>query len=229
MDKVNQSILKPGIVTSRVIPNGVNLNIFHPANQGDARFELGLPTDAKILLFTAYGIKKNIWKDYKTLQSTLIKIGSTGMKVLCLALGERAPPEHFGGVEIRFVPYIGDPEKVARYYIAADLYIHPARTETFPNTILEALACGTPVVASAVGGIPEQILEGKTGFLVPSGDAQLMAKRIIQLLEDDAYRQQLGRQAADDAARRFGLERMVDEYLQVYREFLRFNASHKTK
>ena len=227
MDKVNLSMLKPGVVASKVIPNGVDLKIFHPANQRVARVELGLPTDAKILLFVAEGIRENIWKDYSTLQSTLAKIGSSGMNVLCLALGERAPSKYFGEVEIRFVPYLRDPGKVARYYQAADLYVHPARAETFPNTILEALACGTPVVASSVGGIPEQIIEGKTGFVVPVGDAQLMAKRIMHVLADDVYRQQLGRQAADDAVRRFGLERMVDEYLHVYREMVLRNPDHK--
>ena len=70
-------------------------------------------------------------------------------------------------------------------------------------------------------------MEGKTGCLVPVGDAQLMAKRIMQLLADDPYRQQMSRQAADDAARRFGLERMVDEYLNVYREMLLLNPDHK--
>lgn len=220
MDKVDQSILKPGIVASKVIPNGVDLTIFHPANQRNARVELGLPTDTKILLFAADGIRKNFWKDYQTLQTTLAEIATSGMNVLCIALGEHAPSEHFGEVEIRFVPYQRDPEKVARYYQAADLYVHPARAETFPNTILEALACGTPVVASAVGGIPEQIMEGKTGFLVPAGDAQLMAKRIMHVLADDAYRQRIGEQAADDAVLRFGWERMAKEYLQAYREIL---------
>ncbi|MCX6698303.1 MAG: glycosyltransferase [Methanomicrobiales archaeon] len=227
MDKVNQSILKPGIVASKIIPYGLDMKIFHPANQKDARVELGLPTDAKILFFAANSIRKSLWKDDRTLRSALIEIAASGMKVLCLALGESAPSKHFSDVEIRFVHYLEKHETVARYYQAADLYIHPARADTFPNTILEALACGTPVVASAVGGIPEQVVEGKTGFLVPVGDAQLMAKRIMQLLADDTYRQQMGRQAADDAARRFGLERMVDEYLHVYREMVYLNPDHK--
>lgn len=229
MDMINQSILKPGIVASKVIPYGVDLKIFHPVNQKDARLELGLPTEAKILLFAANGIRKSAWKDYMTMQSALAKIASSGMKVLCLAIGECAPSECLGEVEIRFIPYLENPEKVARYYQAADLYIHPARADTFPNMILEALACGTPVVASAVGGIPEQILEGKTGFLIPSGDAALMTKRIIQLLENEADRQQIGRQAADDAVQRFGLEKMVDEYLQVYRELLLINSDHNVE
>lgn len=143
------------------------------------------------------------------------------IKALCIALGEAAPPERIGDVEIRFIPYQKDPEQVARYYQAADLYLHPARADTFPNTVLEALACGTPVVASAAGGIPEQVVEGKTGFLVPVGDARAMAERVLDLLADDGLRVRMGRQAAEDAAWRFGLERMAEEYLAFYRANLK--------
>jgi len=221
MDKVDQSMLKLGIVASKVIPNGVDLTIFHPADRAEARQDLGLPHDATILLFAANGIRKNIWKDYRTLQSALAEIAKTGATVLCIALGEAAPPERVSDVEIRFVPYQKDPKKVARFYQAADLYIHPARADTFPNTILEALACGTPVVASAVGGIPEQVVEGRTGFLVPVGDARAMAERVLGLLADEGLRLRMGRQAAGDAARRFGLERMAEEYLAFYRANLK--------
>jgi len=139
---------------------------------------------------------------------------------LCIALGETAPSEQIGDIEIRFVPYQKDPEQVARFYQAADIYIHPARAETFPTTIIEALACGTPVVASAVGGIPEQVAVGRTGFLVPVGDAGAMAERVLELLADEGLRLRMGREAAEDAARRFGVERMVGEYLEFYKLIL---------
>ncbi len=216
MNKVEESMLKPGIVASKVIPNGVDLNIFHPTDQTEARTNLRLPIDAKILLFAANGIRKNIWKDYRTLQSALKEIAKNETKVLCIALGEDAPSEHIGNIEIRFVPYQREPRKVAQYYQSADLYIHPARVDTFPNTILEALACGVPVVASEAGGIPEQVVEGRTGYLVPVGDARTMAECVLRLLENEGIRLQMGRQAAEDAKRRFGLERMVDEYFGFY-------------
>ncbi len=219
MDKVNQSMLKPGMIASKVIPNGVDLKIFQPADQAEARRELGLPPDAKILLFTANGIRRNIWKDYQTLQYALKEIAKTGAKALCIALGETAPPERIGDVEIRFVPYQNDPNRIARYYQAADLYVHAARADTFPNTVLEALACGTPVVASAVGGIPEQVIEGRTGFLTQVGDAPALAGLVIELLADDRLRLEMGRRAYEDAVRRFGLERMVVNYLKVYSEY----------
>jgi len=65
--------------------------------------------------------------------------------------------ERIGQAEVKFVPYQSSPEDVAKYYQIADVYVHAARADTFPNTVLEALACGAPVVATAVGGIPEQI------------------------------------------------------------------------
>lgn len=221
MDKVDESMLKPGIVASRVIPNGVDLEVFHPADQVEARESLGLPLNANILLFAANGIQKNIWKDYRTLRSALAEIAKCSDNVLCIALGENAPQERIGNVEIRFVPYQENPEQVAHYYQAADLYLQPSRVDTFPTTVLEALASGIPVVATAVGGIPEQIVEEVTGSLVPPGDARAMAERVLDLLEDVEFRSQMGHEAAKDAARRFSLERMVRDYLAFYGEILK--------
>jgi glycosyltransferase involved in cell wall biosynthesis len=119
-------------------------------------------------------------------------------------------------VELRFVPYQKDPATVARYYQAADVYVHAAHADTFPNTVLEAMACGTPVVATAVGGIPEQVDEARTGFLVPAGDAQALATRLMDLLSDDVRRKNMGIEAAEDACRRFDLRLQVDAYLEWY-------------
>jgi glycosyltransferase involved in cell wall biosynthesis len=131
------------------------------------------------------------------------------------------------------VPYQKDPKRVAQYYQAADLYLHAAHADTFPTTILEALACGTPVVATAVGGIPEQIKSlsannatnghpphEATGILVPPRDATAMAIAIEQLLADTSLLRQLGENAAVDARMRFGLEQQVDAYLNWYQEII---------
>jgi glycosyltransferase involved in cell wall biosynthesis len=145
--------------------------------------------------------------------------------VFFVALGENGSPERIGQAEIHFVPYQRAPEAVARYYQAADIYIHAARADTFPNTILEALACGTPVIATAVGGIPEQVKalrtehnsvnsygqDHATGFLVSPGNAEELAARIQDLLGDDVL-QRLSINAAVAARQRFNLERQVDTY-----------------
>lgn len=241
MQKVKESVLAPGIVEARIIPNGVDLRVFQPANQKAARAALNLPQDAKVLLFTANGIRKNIWKDFKTMRAAIIQVSHRlrEQNLVFIALGEDAPAERLGQAEVRFVPYQKDPGSVARYYQAADIYIHSSRADTFPTTVLEALACGTPVVATAVGGIPEQVkglelpqfglwnfglnryaMDKATGVLVPGGDAQAMAAGIEQLSRDESLRRLLGQNAVQDAVKRFDLQRQVDEFLGWYREIL---------
>lgn len=250
MEKVNRSILEPSIVTRCVIPNGVDLTVFCPADKAKARQTLGIAKEAKLLVFSANGIRQNPWKDYATLRAAFVKVASVWsapQPLLFHALGEDSPPEKVGAATIKFIPHQSRPQEVARYYQAADLYIHAAKVDTFPNTVLEALACGAPVVATAVGGIPEQIkglqpLEQNndsrelnsfspneaTGILVPAGNAEEMASAIKRLLTDDNLRTQLGRNAAKDAADRFSLERQAQTYLDWYAQILAKPNSRKS-
>src|SRR5207249_551013 len=122
--------------------------------------------------------------------------------------------------EVRFIPYQNDPNAVARYYQAADVYVHAARVDTFPMAVLEAMACGVPVVASAVGGIPEQFEDGHAGFLVRAGDREGFAARLAQLLASHTLRCRMGGQGAECVSRHFDLQRQVDTYLEWYRELI---------
>ena len=99
-----------------------------------------------------------------------------------VALGQRSAADETVQVPIRFVPFQSDPQAVARHFRAADLFVHATRAETYPNVVLEAGACGTPVVASRGGGIPEQIFQGRTGDLVPVSDDESLAAATIKLL-----------------------------------------------
>jgi glycosyltransferase involved in cell wall biosynthesis len=165
--------------------------------------------------------------------------------VTFIALGDDSPNELIGKVRIKFIPYQADLWTVAGYYQAADVYIHAARADTFPNTILESLACGTPVVATAVGGIPEQVkgfngtgfetsglngysLNEATGILTLQGDAEAMAAGILKILTDDALHRQLSRNAAIDARDRFDLQRQVNDYLEWYDEILNESECKRT-
>lgn len=248
MQKVEQSMLAPAVEDARLVPNGVDLSVFHPSNTNnrrEVRAALGIPQDARVLLFTANGVRRNIFKDYQTMRDAVAQVADHmyGQGVLFIALGEDAPVERIGKAEVRFIPYQKDPEAVACYYQAADVYVHAARADTFPNTVLEALACGTPAVATAVGGIPEQVKglqvvgslsadlshyssEEATGILVPAGNAEAMALGIEFLLRNDTLLQQIGQNAARDARQRFDLERQADHYLEWYSEIL---EHHKTK
>lgn len=224
MQKVEQSMLKP--LVSRVIPYGVDLAVFRPGNREDARRQLKLPADALILLFAVAGeARTKVWKDYNTLEAAIRTVAARyyQRRVIFLCLGSAEKTEMIGNAEARFIPYQHDPSIVATYYRAADIYVHAAKADTFPNVILEALACGTPVVASAVGGIPEQVEDGITGFLAPAGDPSAMANCIDQLFKDEILRRRMSAAAADSAQRRFDLNRQVDQYLKFYVETI---ASH---
>ena len=236
MDKVSRSMLARAAVETRVIPNGVDPSVFHPGDKLRCRDLLGLPQGAYIFLFAANGIRRNRWKDFEMMKAAIARIASLhqSLPVIFLALGEAAPTEIIGNTEIRFMPFRTDPAQVANFYRAADLYLHAAKAETFPTTILESLSCGTPVIATAVGGIPEQVRGyngfgnaaglnqfdafGATGILTAAGDNASFAEAIILLMENEPLRMHLGKNASADAAERFTLQKQGESYLKWYEE-----------
>jgi glycosyltransferase involved in cell wall biosynthesis len=218
-DKVRQSILMPGAERLKVIPNGVDTSVFKPGDKAAARERLDWPKEAFIVMFAANGVRQSIWKDYPTMREAIRLAGEKagGRTIRFFAVGDTAPPEQAGAVKIEFLPYR---DSLAECYQAADVFLHAARADTFPTTILEALACGVPVVATAVGGIPEQIIEGETGFLVPAGDAPALAERLVRLMQSPELMRAMAAAASRDAADRFSLDRMVSNYEQLYREVI---------
>ncbi len=228
LKKIEQSIVAPAVIESRVIPNGIDLEVFRPGDCAAARSRLGLPQDADILLFTALNIRGNVWKDYPTLRGAIERLAERRLArpLVFLAVGEEAPNEKIGNAEIHFVPFVDDNRRLVEFYQAADLYLHAARADTFPTSILEALACETAVVATAVGGIPEQIIDHETGWLTRPGDAEAMAAAVARLLEDPARRRAMSVRAGAEARRQFDRGRMIEDYLSWFDEILCRQPSH---
>ena len=225
MNKAQESMLLPAIMQSKVIPNGVDLNLFHPASQALARSQLTIAPNAQVLLFAANGIKRNKFKDYATIRSTLELLSkNTSTPILVIALGEEGDEEVFGSITIRYVAPVSDRQTVATYYQAADIYIHASHVDTFPTSILEAMACGLPVVATAVGGISEQIDHGVTGVLVPAGASVAMAQAIESLFNNPQFRTDMGKAAAIKAQKEFSLALQTQRYLDWYQEILASKA-----
>lgn len=220
MDKVQQSILAQGIIESRVIPHGVNRAIFKPGERDAAKQRIGLPCKSIVLLSVAIAFKTNPWRDYACLEKALkqLKNLTTEYQIILLALGNTASTELCGNVEIRFIPRLDTPEEMAIYYQAADILIHVAKADTFPTVVIEALSSGLPVVASAVGGIPEQVVHGKTGLLVPTGDAAALARAIQTFANSSELRRQTGDLAVADAASRFDERKMCQAYFEWYED-----------
>lgn len=239
-DRVQQSLLAPAIEELRIIPYGVDLNIFRPQGRDAVRQQLELPRDAFICLFAASGIRQSKWRDFNMMKRAIEQSAAHQRKneqhrpILFLALGEDAPPQQLGSAEVRFIPFQQDPRRVADYFAAADVYLHAARADTFPNVILEAQACGTPVIATRVCGIPEQIIANghapePTGYLVEPGNAADMAAAINELRSDDALRNQMGESATRRARENFDQTDHVRTYLQWYEEIRERRQSHETQ
>lgn len=237
MENVSRSILAPAVVDSRVIPYGIDLDLNTPGDKKDARASLNLPQDEFLVLFTAVNMKKNPWKDYQTFRKAVEILGgmSFDCKVTFLALGQNSPDEVVGNTRIRYIPFERDRNRVITYFQASDVYVHAAKADNFPFVILEALACGLPVVATGVGGIPEQVRslsaefgfvgEGHerdeaTGMVTPPQDAEAFAAAIATLIRStDGLVRQLAANARQDALGRFGIDqevaRVVDWYAAI--------------
>jgi glycosyltransferase involved in cell wall biosynthesis len=217
LERAQRSALAPAIASARVIPNGVDLGMFSPGDRDEARGLLDLPLDAHVLVFAAQGARTNPYKDFATLRAALELVGAgPGPNVVAVALGERAADERLGRVLLRSETFV-ERLRVAAFLRAADLYVHVTRADNHPLAVLEALACGVPVVAARVGGIGEQLRE-ETGVLVEPGDPMALASVVTELLADDARRRRMGAEAIEDARGRFGLDSQVGSYLDLYRE-----------
>jgi glycosyltransferase involved in cell wall biosynthesis len=222
LDRVDNSMLRSGIIESRVIPNGVDLQIFKPGDVRHERDRLGLPQDSNILMFAAFNTRVNAWKDFPTLRAALLQVAEKGnaRAVVFLAIGEEGVTERIGNAEIRYVGPVFDRHVMAAYYRASDLYLHAARADTFPNSVLEAQACGIPAVATAVGGIPEQIVDGSTGRLTRMGVSGELAAAVEQLLASETMRRRMGACAAERVRQLYDLKTQAATYRDWQRDIL---------
>lgn len=115
----------------------------------------------------------------------------------------------------------GDRSDVAELMRGMDLFVLPSLGEGISNTILEAMACGLPVIATAVGGNPELVVPGQTGALVPPGDFEKMAQALLAYVNAPAHWAEEGRAARVEIEARFSMEAMVNNYLAVYDQVLK--------
>jgi glycosyltransferase involved in cell wall biosynthesis len=127
------------------------------------------------------------------------------------------------------VKFFGEGADVAEVLQGSDVFLLPSETESFGLGALEAMACGGPVVASNVGGLPEVVLDGETGFLAPVGNPDEMAKQVRRLLTDENLHARMSRAARSRAETHFQLEPAVERYHAVYRRVVGTRASSSTR
>ncbi len=201
----------------RLVANGIDLNCFSPADKDEAKGFLDLPKDAFVCLYvSAIGAGNDAYKDYSTVRDSIIRVEkiACGVKIFFVCVGGQTVTKNSSGH--RYVGYIKDSGLLRRYYQAADLFLHAANAETFGLTVAEAQACGTPVVATAVGGIPEIVQHERTGFLVPRHGSNEMADCIVELAMDRQTCRRMGEVAANFAGKEFELQTQVRKYLEWF-------------
>lgn len=116
--------------------------------------------------------------------------------------------------------FVGKQPKIVDYLSAADVLLLPSEQESFGLAALEAMACERPVIASRVGGLPEVVTDGETGFLSEVGDIEKMAADATRLVLDDELRREMGRRARESAVSRYSTDLVIPQYIQFYERVL---------
>jgi glycosyltransferase involved in cell wall biosynthesis len=215
-DEVGRSPLLSRFSRS-VIPYALDLDVFQPRDRGVARELLGIPLDTRVVLFLAHKTKE-FRKGHHVLMDALDGI-TADANIFLLSVGagdtpkvQRFPHVCFDG--------IGNDRVLSFIYSAADIFVCPSLADNLPNTILESIACGTPVVAFAAGGIPDLVRPGITGLLARTGDASDLRNAILQLLDDRAKCSEMSANCRRVALEEYELTLQGQRYQRLYEDML---------
>jgi glycosyltransferase involved in cell wall biosynthesis len=201
----------------RVIPPGIDTKVFKPHDKELCRKQLGLSRDAFVIA-TGGASLKDTNKNVRWLLEQLSLLPELG-NVIVLAFGEGAVqvPDR---LDVRFAGDIGDRCDLARLLAAADVFVSASLMETYGLTLVEAMACGTPVVAFRVGGIPEAAPDGQGAILCGPQDGAAFLETITNLRGSPQLREKLGRIAHQTAHSRNAASSFGNKFAQLYRECL---------
>lgn len=120
--------------------------------------------------------------------------------------------------------FVGKQARIVDYLCASDILLLPSEQESFGLAALEAMACELPIIASRVGGLPEVVDDGETGFLSPVGDVDKMADDVVRLLSDKKFRRQMGRRARESAISRYSTDKIIPQYIEFYERIIQSAA-----
>jgi glycosyltransferase involved in cell wall biosynthesis len=203
----------------KVIANGIDLELFFPGNRKDARSRIGLNPGKKTILFSAMNLSKNPYKGIEYLKKIVDQLHFLGWNkhLEMVIMGSSQP---IAELDLYFpVHYLGqlrDELSLALVYNSADLYLAPSTMDNLPNTIIEALASGTPCVAFSVGGIPEQVDHKENGYLANPYDIKDFARGVDWILKDDHRWERLSKNARLKAKTHFDIRKQTEKYINLY-------------
>jgi N-acetyl-alpha-D-glucosaminyl L-malate synthase BshA len=211
-----------GVCQIRVIPNFINEHLY--ARQSNAAKRACLAPHGELIIMHVSNFRppkrapdcvEIFARVRETVNARLVMVGDGP---------DRAQAEWLARTRgvAEFVHFVGKQPDMPACLSLADLFLLPSEMESFGLAALEAMACEVPVVASRVGGLPEVVDDGVTGYLIELGDLKTMAETTIRLLRDDEFRQAMGQRARAVAIERFSSEKVVPLYEAFYREVLAY-------
>ena len=193
------------------IPNGIDLSVFRPYPRDAARARFGLPLDKRVLLYVVDATANAVYKGADMLAAALPALARHN---LCVC-GIGKFPNDAGG-EIMCIPRQSNPRDLAELYSAADFLIVPSREDNLPTTMLESMACGTPVIGMPVGGMRDFIRDGETGMLCKDISSDALSHAVENALNHTFNRDSIRRFAEAN----FSIEQQARAYREVYHEAL---------
>lgn len=201
-----------------VIPNGLDTADFAPRDKRFARETIGLPAEARVVLFAADTVSVRR-KGWALLVEALSGLRGQVENLVLVSIGHGKPPvdpsirhEHLGS--------ISNDRYLSVIYSTADLFVIPSIQESFGQTVSESLACGTPVVGFATGGMLDMVRPGQTGRLVPVGDVPALRAAILELLGDPEQLRRMSAHCRRIAVDEYSMETQANAYLRLYQSLV---------
>lgn len=208
------------------IDYGMDLNLFTPADKRKIRREMGWPVDRLIILLSA-GRIDDPRKGIRYSLEVLRKVSHLNPLVVLVGQMDEATREKLNGLEILELGYVRSEKEKARVFAAASLFLFCPTDDNYPLTIMEAMACGTPMFGFATGGIPEMFPNKDAGYLVTTGDTNALAQALEEKVNGDGRELvRMGDRARAVAERKFTYERFAEEHLALYRGEIKWRGEN---
>jgi len=217
---IKDKLIKKGIKENkiRVIPTPVDLEKFKNYNQKKIEKIRKEYKDRKVIINIG---RKDPSKDYKTLYKTISLVYKDYKKIAFLQIGNGDYlQEKIKADENLILTSIGriDQKELINYYYTFDVYVSSSCHESFGKVLIEAMACSLPVVATATTGSKEIIKDGENGFLVPIGDSQALAKKILFLLNNPERAEQMGKKGQQMVKKRFDQQKIIKQMTEFWKD-----------